>query len=557
MKKTFGLGLAALTFAVASCGGDITVSARVVSVSVTPSTSTVIVNSTTQLTAIAVDDQGVVLSGVPIAWASSTTAIAGVTTTGFVTGVSVGTAVITATAGGHTGSATISVVPPSYAITATASPPNGGTVTGAGNLQGGSTATLVATPATGYQFTNWTEGGTAVSTSTTLSFAVTGARSLVANFSLLPTYALSLAGAGTGSGTITAPATGGQAALSCTITAGVASGTCTGTYPSGTSVTLTEAPATNNTFTTWGGACAGSSTTCVVAVTQARSVSATFTPVDLCPPVALSFPATLNGTVTVNGSVSSSGCVINGQAGAVYRFTTTGNFGAAFSVTSTAFAAALEVSTDPVGSNVSWVNSTGPTVSGEWLLPSGSFLVRVRATTGGSGAFSLTGTATIGSGGCTIRTLVTSVNLSGQTLASNDCTTNSVTFLAPGLYFADYFYIRTLKACTITMSPAGFAGWLDVWDATTGARLFSSGGTGPGTTNAQVSVSPPACSNNGNAIVIVANSFAAGATGTYTLAVAVTGGGSVRADEKEQNLGEPELRVQDIAKILRILRPPR
>ena len=75
----------------------------------------------------------------------------------------------------------------SYAITATANPSNGGTVSGAGNYASGATCTLVATPATGYEFTNWTKNGSQVSTNASYSFTVTGAASYVANFTEVST----------------------------------------------------------------------------------------------------------------------------------------------------------------------------------------------------------------------------------------------------------------------------------------------------------------------------------------------------------------------------------
>ena len=74
-----------------------------------------------------------------------------------------------------------------YTITATASPTAGGTVTGAGTYQEGSTCTLRATAATGYEFTKWTKNGTQVSTNATYSFTVTGNASYVANFSQVTT----------------------------------------------------------------------------------------------------------------------------------------------------------------------------------------------------------------------------------------------------------------------------------------------------------------------------------------------------------------------------------
>ncbi len=72
----------------------------------------------------------------------------------------------------------------SYTVTATANPAEGGTVEGAGTYNYGTTATLTATPATGYHFTNWIENGTVVNATNPYTFMVTGDRNLVANFEL-------------------------------------------------------------------------------------------------------------------------------------------------------------------------------------------------------------------------------------------------------------------------------------------------------------------------------------------------------------------------------------
>ena len=72
----------------------------------------------------------------------------------------------------------------SYTITASANPSEGGTVSGGGSYSYGSTCSLTATPNTGYAFVNWTENGSAVSSDATMSFTVTGNRSLVANFTV-------------------------------------------------------------------------------------------------------------------------------------------------------------------------------------------------------------------------------------------------------------------------------------------------------------------------------------------------------------------------------------
>ncbi len=72
----------------------------------------------------------------------------------------------------------------SYEVTAMANPAAGGTVTGAGSYNYGTTATLTAIANTGYTFTGWKNGNTVVSTNATYSFTVTEAATLVANFTL-------------------------------------------------------------------------------------------------------------------------------------------------------------------------------------------------------------------------------------------------------------------------------------------------------------------------------------------------------------------------------------
>ena len=70
-----------------------------------------------------------------------------------------------------------------YTITATASPAEGGTVSGAGNYGYGSLCTLTATPNAGYTFDHWSQFGESVSTNASYSFYVYGNVNLVAVFS--------------------------------------------------------------------------------------------------------------------------------------------------------------------------------------------------------------------------------------------------------------------------------------------------------------------------------------------------------------------------------------
>jgi len=87
------------------------------------------------------------------------------------------------------------------------------------------------------------------------------------NFNYVPSsnYLLSVTKLGTGQGTVTSSPPG----INCGTT-------CSFSYNSGNSVTLTAAASSGSTFAGWGGACAGTST-CVVSMTQAQSVTATFT----------------------------------------------------------------------------------------------------------------------------------------------------------------------------------------------------------------------------------------------------------------------------------------
>ena len=69
-----------------------------------------------------------------------------------------------------------------WAISATATPNVGGTVSGDGLYYEGQTCTLTATPLGDFEFSRWTEDGVEVSTDATYTFTVEGNRTLVANF---------------------------------------------------------------------------------------------------------------------------------------------------------------------------------------------------------------------------------------------------------------------------------------------------------------------------------------------------------------------------------------
>ncbi len=143
-----------------------------------------------------------------------------------------------------------------YSIITSSSPAAGGTTTGGGGLNYGASATVSATPSSGYLFINWSEGGSAVSTDPSYSFTVTSGRTLVANFSQI-IYTIA---------TSSSPASGGS-------TSGGS------TYSSGSSATVTATPATGYQFVNWtqGGSSVSTSASYSFTVTSNITLVANFT----------------------------------------------------------------------------------------------------------------------------------------------------------------------------------------------------------------------------------------------------------------------------------------
>ncbi len=109
---------------------------------------------------------------------------------------------------------------PSYTISVSANPTNGGTVSGGGSYQQGQSCTVIATAANGYSFNNWTENGSVVSTNPNYSFTVNNNRSLVANFSVQApnTYTINASPNPSDGGVVTGGGTY-QQGQSCTVSA--------------------------------------------------------------------------------------------------------------------------------------------------------------------------------------------------------------------------------------------------------------------------------------------------------------------------------------------------
>ena len=173
-----------------------------------------------------------------------------------------------------------------YTITATASPTAGGTVTGAGTYEEGSTVTLKATAATGYTFSKWTKNGTQVSTNANYSFTATADAAYVAVFTL-NSYSITATANPTAGGTISG----------------------TGTYNYGSTATLTANANNGYTFTNWtkNGSQVSTSATYSFTVNATASLVANFTEVQVAETYNVMVAAVNNGTITANKTTASQG----------------------------------------------------------------------------------------------------------------------------------------------------------------------------------------------------------------------------------------------------------
>ncbi|MFB3819286.1 MAG: LamG-like jellyroll fold domain-containing protein [Candidatus Methylomirabilales bacterium] len=129
----------------------------------------------------------------------------------------------------------------------------------------GTVVSLTAAAAAGSSFAGWSGACTGTGG---CSLTLDQARTVTATFvqQPAPSLALTVTRAGTGTGTVASSP------------AGIACGSdCSESYAYGTSVRLTAAAAPGSTFAGWSGACAGTAA-CVLTMSQARAVTATFSP---------------------------------------------------------------------------------------------------------------------------------------------------------------------------------------------------------------------------------------------------------------------------------------
>ncbi|MEJ7779895.1 MAG: ice-binding family protein [Daejeonella sp.] len=264
-----------------------------------------------------------------------------------------------------------------FAVSLSSNPSAGGTTTGAGSYDPGTSVTATASPNAGFTFVDWTENGVRVSTSSSIQFFLNSNRTFVANFRAIPAnqFAVILssnpAAGGTTDGegayssgssvTVTAAQNVGYtftnwtdkvsgsvlstspnytfvlssnrslvanfALNTYTLTVTATNGTVTKTpdqprYNHGSTVQLTATPSTGFVFTSWSGDATGSANPLTVTMNGNKNITANFTAIPVN-----TFTLTVNAT---NGSVAKNPNQATYASGSTVQLTATPNTGFTF-----------------------------------------------------------------------------------------------------------------------------------------------------------------------------------------------------------------------------------
>jgi hypothetical protein len=261
--------------------------------------------------------------------------------------------------------------------------------------------TLSAVNATGSTFTGWS--GEGCSGTGTCMVTMSAARSVTANFTLNQ-YQLSVSKSGNGSGTVSSNPAG--------IVCGV---TCAANYNYNTSVTLSAVADTGSTFTGWSGEGCSGTGDCVVSMTAARSVTATFT---------------LNPyQLTVSKSGNGSGTVSSNPAGIACGATCAANYNYNTSVTLSAVA-------DTGSTFTGW--------SGEGCTGTGTCIVTVNAVKSVTATF-------------TLNQYQLSVNKGGT--GSGTVSSNPAGIACGSTCAANYNYNTSVTLSAVADTGSTFTGW--------------------------------------------------------------------------------------------------
>ncbi|MBF0487899.1 MAG: hypothetical protein HQK98_07035 [Nitrospirae bacterium] len=328
-----------------------------------------------------------------------------------------------------------------------------------------------------------------------------------------PTYTLSVTKSGTGSGTVTSSDGG----ISC-------GSTCSSSYTSGTSVTLTAAANSGSTFSSWSGCDTTNGSSCTVAMSAAKAVTATFT-------------ANVVTTYTVTPSAGANGTISPSTPQTVNSGSTT-----SFTVTPTSGYTA-SVGGSCGGSLVGTTYTTNAitancTVAATFTAsPPSSYTLTVTKSGTGSGTVTAssgtlnwsgnTGTASYTSGTSVTLTAAASSgstfsswngcdNTSGQYCAVTMSAAKSVTATFTASTSSSYYLTVTKSGTgsgTVTSTPSGIScGSTCSASYTSGTSVTLAAGASSGSTFSSWS----GCDSSSSAFCTVSMSTAKSVTATFT-----------------------------------------
>jgi uncharacterized protein YjdB len=313
----------------------------IATVAVSPNTANTTTGQTVKLTAVGRDGAGNAITGSSFAWTSSNTSVASVDASGLVTGVAPGNVTVTATAGGKSGTAQVSVTnpiasvtvsPASASVTAGQSTPLTATAKDAGGVVLSSRSFTWSSSNPSVASVNSSGVVSGVTSGTATITATAEGKSGTAQVTVTPApvsnYKVTAVVTGAAGGSIQSLSPDGK--IRCFKDSGQTGnyagpgGACTATYPSGTKLRIQAFRGSADfRFTGWSSACtqAGTNDVCEVSINGDISIGAGFdhnTPPPALPASVTVTPGSANvavgQTVQLSATVrDAGGNVLNGQ----------------------------------------------------------------------------------------------------------------------------------------------------------------------------------------------------------------------------------------------------